>query len=195
MRKIVTLIVLSTALATGAYHGLKDVCRPVCDINLWQSKVILEKVYVDFNQDGYFDKSELRTNYSVARQEMALITFKDYGSRYLWIYPPGNKQPKYQIKSRDLGLGKFTRLYLPDELLDCCFVEKGASRRNNEKQKPGNNPKLQKTLIRMDQIQQANLNGSNELEIVTNSLGTFVLQKDRARLEKGRIRQYQLCNC
>ena len=195
MRKIVTLIVLSTALATGVYHGLRDVCQPVCDIDVWQSKVIFEKVYIDFNQDGFFDKSELRSNYSVARQELALVTFKDYGSRFLWIYPPGARQPKYQIKSRDIGLGKFTRLYLPNQLVDCCYVEKGASRRNNEKQKPGNNPKVQKTLIRMDQIQQANLNSSNELEVVTSGLGTFVLQKDRARLEKGRIQQYRLCKC
>jgi hypothetical protein len=171
------------------------VCRPVCDIKLWQSKVSIDKVYVDFNQDGYFDKSELRSNYPVSRQEMALITFKDFGSRYLWIYPPGAKQPKYQIKGRDVGLEKFARLYLPSDLLDCCFIGKGASRRKNEKQKPGNNPKNQKTLIRMDQIQKSHFNSSNELEIVTPNLGTFVLQKDRARIEYGRIKQYQLCNC
>ena len=195
MKKIATIIILSTALAGGAMIGLKDVCKPVCDVNLRQKMVTLEKVYVDFNNDGHFDKSELRTNYQVSRNEFALITFKEFGSRYLWIYPTGASNPKYQIKGRDVGLGKFTRLYLPQELQSCCYLEKGASRQRNEHQKPGNDPKSQKSLIRFDLIQKSSINTSGELEIVTDKLGEFVIQKDRARFEKGRIIQYNLCKC
>lgn len=195
MRKIVIAVLMTTALGTGVYHGLKDVCQPVCDTDLWNKTVLLDKVYVDFNQDGTFDPSELRQNYLVKREEMALITFKDFGSRYLWIYRPGEGRPYYQLKGRTVGLGKFKREYLPNELTLCCYLEKGASRRNKEKQKPGNNPKSQKTLIRMDQIQKSAINNLGELELVTASLGEFVIQKDRARKEQGRIAQYKLCWC
>ena len=195
MKKIISIVVLSTALAGGAFLGMKDYCKPVCDTELWQSTVVIDKIYVDFNGDGHFDKSELRTNYRISRNELALITFKEYGSRYLWIYPPGNSKPKYQIKGRDVGLGKFTRLYLPQELQKCCYLEKGASRRKNGRQKPGNDPQSQKSLLRFDIIRKANINSSGELEVVTSNLGGFVIQKDRARVEKGRITQYNLCSC
>ncbi|MEO0338830.1 MAG: hypothetical protein AAF242_06425, partial [Bacteroidota bacterium] len=145
--------------------------------------------------DGYFDKNELRTNYPVSRKEMAIVTFKDFGSRFIWIYPAGAKQPKYQIKGRAVGLGQFSQKYLSKDLLDCCYTQKGASRNKNKKQKPGNNPKVQKTLIRFDLVRSAKINTSGELEIVTPGLGKFVLQKDKARKEQARIKQYQMCNC
>lgn len=195
MRKIVIAVLLTTALGTGLYHGLKDVCQPVCDTDLWHQKVTLDKVYVDFNRDGHFDRSELRENYPVKREEMAFVTFKDFGSRYLWIYRPGDSQPYYQMKGRDIGLRKFKTAYLPEELSLCCYLEKGASRRTEEVQKPGNDPQSQKTLIRMDQVQNSQINSLGELEIVTPNLGEFVIQKDRARKEQGRIRQYKLCWC
>jgi len=195
VRRLSTVLVLSMALAGGALIGYKDFCKPVCDLDRWEEQIRIDQIYVDLNNDGHFDKNELKKNYPVPRQDFALITFKEYGSRYLWIYPPGSKKPKYQIKGRDVGLGKFTRLYLPQDLLSCCYVEKGASRRKNEKQKPGNNPQLQKTLIRFDMVRTAQLTSSGELELVTDRLGTFVLQKDRARLEQARIMQYNHCNC
>lgn len=195
MRNIVLAILMTTAIGTGVYHGLKDVCQPVCDTELWQKKVNLEKVYVDFNRDGHFDRSELRTDYPVQREELAFITFKEYGSRYLWIYRPGEQQPYYQIKGRTVGLGKFKREHIPNELSLCCYLEKGASRRRVARPEPGNKPKSQKTLIRMDQIQSNEITSTGELEIVTAKLGVFVLQKDRARKEQRRIQQYRLCRC
>lgn len=195
MRNFVIAILLTTALGTGVYHGLKDVCQPVCDTDLWQKQIVLDKVYVDFNRDGNFDRSELRKDYAVKREELALITFKEFGSRYLWIYRPGDRQPYYQIKGRAVGLGKFKKQYIPSELSLCCFLEKGASRQRAAKPQPGNDPKTQKTLIRMDEIKSSEIIPTGELEIVTASLGNFVIQKDRARKEQNRIRQYQLCWC
>lgn len=195
MRKFVLAILMTTALGTGAYHGLKDVCRPVCDTDLWQKQIVLDKVYVDFNRDGNFDRSELRTDYQIKRQDLALITFKEYGSRYLWIYRPGDRQPYYQIKGRAVGLGKFKQAYIPNELSLCCYLEKGASRQRAAKPQPGNDPQSQKTLIRMDQIKSSEILSTGELELVTATLGDFVIQKDRARKEQGRIRQYMLCWC
>ena len=75
------------------------------------------------------------------------------------------------------------------------MLKKAPAAGKNEKQKPGNNPQLQKTLIRFDMVRTAQLTSSGELELVTDRLGTFVLQKDRARLEQARIMQYNHCNC
>jgi hypothetical protein len=195
MRKFVLAILMTTALGTGAYHGLKDLCRPVCDTDLWQKQIVLDKVYVDFNRDGNFDRSELRTDYQIKREELALITFKEYGSRYLWIYRPGDRQPYYQIKGRAVGLGKFKQAYIPKELNLCCYLEKGASRQRAARPQPGNDPQSQKTLIRMDQIQSSEILSTGELELVTATVGDFVIQKDRARKEQARLRQYKLCWC
>lgn len=195
MKRISTIFILTTAFVGGMYLGQRDICKPVCDIDRWQEKVVLEKVYVDFNNDGRFDRDELRKNYPVKRSELAIITFKDFGSRYLWIFSPGEKKAKYQIKGNGVGLGKFTRQYIPSELLDCCYLEKGASRNKGKKQKPGNRPQEQKTMIRLDEIQQSELHTTGELEIVTKGPGTFVIQKDRGREEYQRIKQYKTCAC
>lgn len=170
-------------LLIGIVIGYHEVCKDPCDLDAWAQTITLYNVDVDFDENGKFHGEEYRREYKIARSELAFLTMKETGGRYVYIYQPDHSEPTYRVRVESMIT--FIDDHILKEHLECCYLRVQSQ----------NHPKFKVSYIRFDMIEQAFINKGYKLEVTVKDIGKFTIHRERAKIEKARIDAYNTCNC